>query len=341
MSTPVFYFYGGEDIDFVASGGSFVSTAGGTFRTPWARCALVAYAQPGVQNSAFWSALQSFKTRAPSLWFASQCYTQFIGSNNQTDILRLCDGAVPRIRVEGPPFPAGGVCTVYKQNAAGVATVLGTIGSEWVAAGAPHRIDLQLVYSTSGLLNIYRDNVLIFTYSGDVTTDGATGLDGLQLGAPSYLNSSFNMYWSEVIVSDSDTRGMGGLLTEPPVANGNTHNFDVGSPAAANVNKISINDGTYDGATVAGLIDQYTGPSIPAGAWQVASFGVRARAEVGAFGGPSFAPGGRSGGTDFWGSPYPITTAWQNFPLQTWEIDPTTGAPWAALPVNLGLKAIS
>jgi hypothetical protein len=76
-----------------------------------------------------------------------------------------------------------------------------------------------------------------------------------------------NQTWTPV--SDSDTRGMAGLVTLPPVANGNTHNFDVGTPAASNVNKIIINDSTFDGATTPGLIDQYTIGSLPAGSWQI------------------------------------------------------------------------
>jgi hypothetical protein len=339
VSTPVFYFYGGEDVDFTASGGSFVSTAAGTFRSGVARCALVGYADPGVHNGAFWSALDSFTSYASSLWLSAECWTQFLGHNNANDILRICDGAVPRIRVESSSTGAA-FCTVYKQNAAGAATSLGTIGQEWIPANAVTKMDVQLIYSTTGMLNIYQNNTLIFSYVGDVTTDGTTvGVNGLQLGSNSYLNSSFNIYWSEVIVSDSDTRGMAGLVTLAPVANGNTHNFDVGSPAASHVNKISIDDSTYDGASASGLIDQYTIGSLPAGSWQITSLGIRARAEIAAFGGPLFQPGVRSGSTDFWGSSFAMGYTWQNNNFQSWEVDPTTGAPWSDLPVNIGLKA--
>jgi hypothetical protein len=339
MSTPVFYFYGGEDIDFNQVGsGLSIDSAGGTFRSTYARCSLKCNNIPG----AYWIASRPFtQTNVNTLWQGAQTIGNNPGGATNYIHWGLADASgIPRLEIRGSGGGSGGVFFFCKLDSVGTITQLGSTFFVPYSVTSLDKWDVFVNYSTTGSFSLYFNYNLIFTYSGDLTTNGVTSVQYIMLGCANAGNSGVNAWWSEVIVSDSDTRGMAGLVTLPPVANGNTHNFDVGTPAASNVNEILINDATFDGATTVGMIDQYTIGTLPAGSWQIVSVGIDARAERANFGGPlSLAGGVRSNGGDYWGNSLLLTNTFQNGYVTQFAVDPSTGVPWAALPTNIGIQA--
>jgi hypothetical protein len=125
-----------------------------------------------------------------------------------------------------------------------------------------------------------------------------------------------------------------------PVANGNTHNFDTGSPAASKVNETTLDDTTLDGSTTAGQIDQYTIPAITSGTFGIIAIGVSARMQKGTSGPSKMDLGTRVSGTDYWSTDFSLAASWQT--SQYWQtVDPSTSAAWTALPTNIGLKSVT
>lgn len=334
------YWAGGEDSDYVNIGQNAVSTTTFFFRSAYARCALVVV---GNSNIKFWSAVpgvggSSGWNASPSTFWIGARINQTVQNGFPADMLRITDSSgVVRLRIVGT---ASGVFTIFKQSAALVATQLGspTVSGLTPGATTPDKVDFFINYAVAGSMSMYINGVQIFTFSGDVTTDGQTILNGHQLGA-ACTNNGDNTAWSEFIVADSDTRSWS-LQTLAPVANGNTHNFNTGSPAAANVNEITLSDTTFDGSSVAGEIDQYTVPAIAAGSYSILAIGVSARAQEG-FSGPSkLDTGVRSSATDTWSSDHSLVTAFANY-QDWWNADPATSAAWAALPTNIGLRSVT
>lgn len=344
------YFRGGEDIDFAVIGPNHgLQGTGGRFRAGFARYAME-LAINAVANADFWLAPNKFSVS--SFWFTARINVSG-GTNpglNGNYLWYLTDsGGVIRIRIrlvsQNNAFSSV-IWAVDKVNSVGTATQLGsnfTLSN--IGTSVLCKLDIQCVYSTTGTFNIYMAasdgsaSTLAFTYTGDVTTDSQTLVTGFALGQPGSGGGNY-CDWSEVIVSDTDTRTMG-LVTLAPVANGNTHTFDTGSPAAANVNETTLNLTTFDGSSVAGQIDQYTIGTLPTGTWQILDFAVSAQLIVGATGPLHMDLGVRSGSTpaDYWSSDIAVATNWTTY-VYDWPNDPSTSALWTALPVNIGLRSV-
>lgn len=337
------YFAGGEDSDYVNIGACTVDTTAGRFRSTYARCGLSIPSGAGK----FWSAIpgvgghSGWSSAISQFWFSSRGFTGNVQSS-ATDILRFADaGGVTRIRIS--PISSTQFA-VFKQSAALVATQLGpntnggTAGFLNNSPAIADKLDVFVNYAVSGTITVYLNGIILFTFSGDLTTDANTALQGHQYGA-AVTSGATTMVWSEGIVSDSDTRSWS-LQTLAPVANGNTHNFDVGSPAAANVNEITLSDATFDGASSNGLIDQYTVPALAAGSYSILAVGVSTRAQEG-FSGPSKMDNGvRSSATDTWSADHSLVTAFANY-QDWWTTDPATAVSWTALPTNIGLRSVT
>ncbi len=325
------YFGGGEDSEFYQQGGGTVTTNTSFFRSTYARCALVTSST----TTCFWQNWTAFNVS--TAWFHARL--SWLASSFGSATVRAfgwCDASnVERLRISST---GTNTFKAEKINAAGTSTQLGSdftiVPSNLV--GAPDALDVFIVYNAAGTFTVYWNGIQKFTYSGDVTTDSATALAFIR---PATVAAGGGGAWTELIVADSDTRSWN-LQTLPPVANGNTHDFDTGSPAAANVNEIVLNDATLDGSTTAGQIDQYTIPTIAGGTYTIVAIGVSARMQKGATGPTKMDIGVRSGGTDYWSSDQTLITAWYGY-QNWWNTDPNTSATWAALPSNIGLKSVT
>jgi hypothetical protein len=331
MTTPVIYFAGGEDSEFTQFSGGTVATTAGTFRSAFARCSLT------TSGSAIWQNTSAFS--ASSFWWSAQAAgSSLSGGLGFASTVAFADSSnIVRLRL----IVSSGTGPVYrfdKINAAGTITQLGSSFTLPVSiTGSLDKFDIHIVDAVSGSVDVYLNGTNFFSFTGDTTTDGVSTIAYVKLGG--YSGQSTNR-WSECIVSDTDTRSWS-CQTLQPVANGNTHSFDTGSPAAANVNEITLSDVTLDGSTTANQIDEYTIPALATGTFSIIGVGVSMRAQKGSSGPSKMDAVVRSGTTDYLSSDFSLTTAWANY-QNWWMTDPNTaGLVWAALPVNIGLKSIT
>ncbi len=323
-------FAGGEDSDFLSIGGGGISTSVNNRRSSYSRCALGGINTFGAWISGYSFSASSFWTtlRVNNMTTSGNAYLFTAYDTNFVRRLQFrCSGNIF--------FPA--TMNVEKVNAAGSATSLGTYTQPQGTAigGQTDKIDIFVNYAVSGQILIYMNGLPLFSYSGDVTTDSVTSLCHVGTG----VCGSTTAWFSEMIVADVDTRNFS-LQTLAPVANGNTHNWDTGSPAAANVNEITLDDTTLDGSTTAGQIDQYTIPAPVSGSLSIMAVGISARMTKGTTGPSKMDLGVRSSGADYWSSDLTLITAWGNY-QNWWSTDPATSAAWTGLPTNIGLKSVT
>jgi hypothetical protein len=327
----IIYWAGGEDSDLYQVGGAIVSTNSAGFRSGYARCGLLVNGAASAQ----WIPYVPFSSTTSSFWSTMRVYTGTQGTSNGSKYFSWLDSSgIERLRLVGTG--TNSTYRIEKVDSTPTATQLGSNFTMVTSNGAIlDKLDVYINYNTSGQITVYLNGIQQFTYSGDVTTNSVTALGqinfGYQLAASSWL--------SEMIVSDTDTRSMS-LQTLAPVANGNTHNFDTGSPAAANVNEIVLNDATLDGSTTAGQIDEYTIPALVSGTFSIIAVGISARMQKGATGPSKMDLVVRSGSTDYLSSDQVLTTTWTGY-QNWWVTDPNTSASWTGLPVNIGLKSVT
>jgi hypothetical protein len=234
---------------------------------------------------------------------------------------------------------------VEKVTAANVATTLftGSFVYDTVTTGTEStQFAWHVQYAVAGFCELYYRGILLGSFTGDVTTDGITDLAYIVLGNNAQGPRNF---WSEVMVTDFDPRTCS-LQTFAPVANGNTHNFDTGTPAAANVNEVTLNLTTLDGSTTAGQIDEYTTGAVATGTFDVMAYGVSAFLSKGTSGPSKADLAVRTGGTDFFSSDQVLSTFYDSY-QNWWTLNPNTSAPWLTNQIgstsgfNIGLKSVT
>ena len=251
------------------------------------------------------------------------------------------DGATCRLVVRDTG--TAGTWAVYKRNAAGTYTQLGSNFTTGLSS-AVTAFDIHVVYGTSGSVTIYLAGAQVFSFSGDTTTDSATTLSSVELAG--IATGSNNVIWSEVFVADSDTRGSGLWLMNSSTA-GNAQTWS-GTPS--NVNEQVTADTTYIAAASAGLIEEFKtgGIALPTGSWGVAAVKMIARALVGTSGPQHVEYVTRVGSTDYvggsWAPPVgSFATDTQNY-MQA--LNPGTGVAWTtgdltATTFNYGVESVT
>lgn len=326
------YFAGGEDCDHFSGGsGSAISTTSGAFRSSYARCGLQAISS----SNGYWQNSLSYVGTPTAFWFSAR----LAAANNAsgTYLLKFGDTSnFTRLQI----VTSSGNLIVQKVNTAGTATTLTNTLSAWNGGfsgntAGTDKLDIHWVNDASGSIDIWLNGNKVFNYSGDTTTETMA----IAWHRLSNCGNAVVCVWSEILVVDVDARSFS-LQTLAPVSNGNTHNFDTGTPAAANVNETTLSDSTLDGSSSAGQIDQYTIPSLVSGSFSVVAIGVSARMQKGSSGPTKMDLGVRSGSTDYWSSDQVLTTTWAAY-QNWWTTDPNTSAAWTALPSNIGLESVA
>lgn len=266
------------------------------------------------------------------------------GANNLAGVKTLMfrSGSVSRIELRCKTVNTGDV-GVYKVNAAGTATLLASASSN-IVSGTQIRLDIQISYSASGFVRLYYNGTLVAdTGTVDVTTDGATSLDGFVLGGLSASPSSLPLYWSEIITSTDDTRSMS-LLTVSPSAAGNSQGFDTNT--VGNINEVTTNDSTLISSATANQIAQYTIATPGAiGNPSVNAVALWTRAQRGGTGPQNLQHSVRTSSTDSFSATKALN-ATMGQQVTTWEVNPVTGAYWTASEIsaagfNIGVKSIA
>lgn len=330
-----YYFVGGEDADFLRIGNTAVNTATtAARRTANARCALTT----GFANieTTGWAAQLS--TTVTSCWVTGRIYIITLSSPLTThDLIAFTDGTTRRlmVTVDGGGFARA---RISKQNAAGTRSVLAT-GSIQFEPSVLYKIDVQVIsYGASGTVNVYVDGLLWVTYTGDLTTDGATSLSGLVFGN---LAVNATHHWSEMICSDEDTRPMS-LVTLPPAADGNTFAWTNSYTA---IDEITTDDTDLSASGTADQLAQTTVTSSGiVGTPAILAVAVNARAMRGATGPQNLQLNVRTASTDYFSSNVGLTTTFAKT-SNVWATNPNTAAAWTYTDItgsfNVGVKSIT
>lgn len=235
-------------------------------------------------------------------------------------------------------------------NAAGTFTNIGAVFNAFFSASpsTPDSFDVQISnYATSngGSVNIWINGTLAFSVSGvTLATDSNTTINNWRLcGCHPGANGPIPFTYSEVIVSDTDTRNLS-LATLTPAADGNTVNWDTGD--VSNVNETTLNDITLNASGTAGQVQQYTIGSLPSGSFGVIGLGINARAQQGSAGGPTKLDFGyRTGSTDYWDTDISLPVALGRVSTVLYT-NANTGAAFTTgdlntVGFNVGLKSVT
>lgn len=336
------YFAGSEDIDFTFYAGMAIRTSTASFRPSWVRSGVGDGA--GQVASA---AENAVAFTATTFWAQARFCNSFAAgmvANSYIMELRSSDH-LPRLRfkVTNGSGPTN-TFSVVKTDAVGAETVLFSGSVTWDTPGTGNEataLTWQVNYAVAGSVQVWYKGVSLGSFSGDVTTNSLTSLSYVAVKGSGGGN---NCFWSEVMVVDFDCR-TAGLQVFAPVANGNTHNFDTGTPAAANVNEQTLNLNTLDGSTTAAQIDEYTTGAVIVGTFDVMAYGVSFLATKGTSGPSKMDAMVRTGGTDFVSADFSLTTYYANY--QNWFITNPGGGNWLTTQIgstagfNIGVKSVT
>jgi hypothetical protein len=195
---------------------------------------------------------------------------------------------------------------------------------------------------------MYLAGTQVINFSGNPCTDAATQLNQVEFasangGAGGTVSNGGGTGWSEIIIADQDTRGMG-LWTLNPTAAGNTQSWTPNT--VANVNKATINDTTNVSTGSNNALSEWTTPtSPPAGTWNVLAVVQEARVLRGTTGPQNFEWLLRTtDGTDHVTGSVNPSTSFGNFSNQIWATNPFTTSAWAITDIaagfNLGIESL-
>ena len=335
MTSPILW-CGGEDIDFqfigqIGTQGAYVQTTAGFFRSGYARCAIAIDSQN--QNNCF-ARIPVGSFISSSFWLSCQVHVGTGVNAPGSDVIRFLDGSgIPRIilRVNSSSVPTSII--VQTIDAIGNRTQIGPTIPIMFSISAVVKLDFNIVYSPSGSINIFQNNILLFTFNGDITTDGNNYIQGVDFGGIAASGGCHEVHWSEVIVSTRNTRAMS-LVTQSPVGNGATDTFTQG--AASNVNEVTLSTSSVDYSTTAGQTQLYTVTAIPAGSFSILDVRQSGYVAVGDSGPQhiDFAVG--TSGTTYLSSSLSPAIAWNNLQYGWGGINPNTGVNWIAADLNSG-----
>jgi len=326
----------GEDGDFAyynasTANGIFIATAPNypaTFRSAanaaanYARCAIGAAGGTGYMARLWPSGPQQtawLGCRIFVPWFVNFAYQTvfFFGLTDANGVLRI-----------GFAYNNSGTTfQVVKISAAGSVTSLGNSISAFSQAnswtsGGPDQLSVNFDYASTGFLTVYINGAQVFTYSGDITTDGMTALGGTYHGAGT-VQSNAPILYSECVLSDSDTRDMS-VFTLVPNAPGTA---DQWTGQVSNVDEITVNDGIYDTTSTSGAIQRYLMSAIPTGNYEILAKASHIRATQGSGSLTHIALAELLNGTANVTAPVAFPTAFG--PVQFLEtVNPVTGVAW-------------
>jgi hypothetical protein len=332
------FFVGVEDINFSPIGTPEVNAGGALYRPAWARCALACGLPGGFGRASYWRVPSYWGLAvAGAWWWTARIYSLMDTTAAYPFMSFLSAGDVPRLEIwVGPPTGiANAVWQIWKIDAAGNRTYLTTFTGP-IGQSAVQKIDIYVNYSTSGSIRVWADSDMLASFDGDVTTDGVATLTGFQIGPYAQI------WCSEMLWSDVDTRSIIGVATLAPLANGNTDNWDAG--AVSDVNEIVFNDGTVNSSGTAGQLQQYTVAPLPVTQGAVRSVMLSARAAA--------LPGGpqnldlvlRTNSVDTGSLMAAPGAGFNNGPGAIWQGNPVTGLPWTlhdliSPPFNIGMQS--
>jgi hypothetical protein len=273
MADPVFHFIGGEDIDFSSGLAPTVSTTGERMRTAYSRCALYPPLNSWITSKQFTAITEGF-IHAMSYCVTSDTY----GGTPEAYIIGFSNSAYPTSGIFiCLPQSVNGYISLVKISTAGVVTTLATSVLPWIVSNTVQQFDLELFdYGASGTLNLSIDGVLRLTYSGDISIAGISEFDVVSnKGFCDSNGHSRYAYISEICVSDSDTRGLLGVMTRVSIDVGDTNDM-TGTYEA--INEVSKSDADLLFTNTIDHDAQFALSAMPTGDYRILARRIAARA---------------------------------------------------------------
>jgi hypothetical protein len=276
---------GGEDLDFTNGATPAVSISGGYYRSTFARCAVSApVAGTPIKSVTF--------SPVTSVWLSAQVYCY---ANTASQLIGLGKSGVNSALFLGTDAANNHKFALIRVSA-GVVTQLAAEAGASLVNSACHRVDIQVVnYGVSATFNIWVAGVLIISYSGDITLSGAANLNQVWCA-----QSATFCAISEVVVADSDTRGLPGVMTGALTGAGAT---DQWTGVYSTINQTTISDLNPNYSNTTGQDQQFVITAPPGGVFLVAAVKIAARAAMSASTPTHLALGYRSGGTVAFSNP--------------------------------------
>jgi len=320
-------FAGGEDSDF-SLGSTPVDTTAGRFRSGYARCGL-----GGVNSSTTaWQANSASFTASPltSLWFSARIWnTGFTSTGNYFALIGV---SLSSVSGKGIWIAAGNNSSkVQLQKVDGTVTVLATEAGVSLSTGSVRKLDVNIQnYGASSTITVYVDQNPIITYTGNSAVTGVSGFDQIGLQSPTGGGSQ-NYTFSEVIVSDQDTRALS-LVTLAPNGAGTTQQW---TGAYTDISEVTLSDATLASTNTVTQDQQATLSDLPAGSFAIKEIVVSARATTPAGStATKVGLGLRSGASISPGTLQTANASFATYQQLMGPNDPATGSPWTAAAVN-------
>lgn len=269
MALPVDLWIGGEDVDFLTALELGISTNTAHFRSAYARCAIGQGTGTAVPRQ---NQFLAFPAGAvTSAWLSFRMFhnvnvlsNQFIGfglaGTNKGLFLGVSTASTTRLALS-------------KYDGA-TRTELATEAGNLFTTAVLHKIDMQVVnYGATATVNVFLNGAQVITFSGNVAVSGMTNFDCLY----QFLNTSVsNTHWeSEIIVRDSDTRGIIGLKSDALTGAGTTNNWL--NNTFSNINGTTISDANPTNINTTGTDQQYNITDIADPIYIVTSVKIAAR----------------------------------------------------------------
>jgi hypothetical protein len=307
---------GQEDIDFPNGGAVTSNTTAGLFRTGYARCAIQSSSTGLLKSSLFpggavtsaWFTCRSLETNNAFTVPLPMIGVGKSGSNN---------GLFIGLTTTTP-------CKIGLMTYNGTTiTTLATESGNSMTSSVLNRFDVQIIsYGTSATVNVYLNQVFLFTFTGNVTVTGMTNFDSIYIYEPGATGVSCH---SEIIVADEDTRSFS-LMTMAPISAGTTSSW---TGLFSAVNPITINDANSVFTNTVSQDTQFNVTALPSGTFAVRQVKVNARMSATAGSTATHvATGFNLSGTVSVGTPFgPLGTAFVDEETY-YTNNPVTSAAW-------------
>ncbi len=329
------YFAGGEDISFPSFGSYLVNTVSGRFRSGWARCGLAATQNTptgGAHSSVFGAGAQT------SAWLSFRIYLDSSLNTSQMLVGLGLSGTNNALGV-GSDTSNSAKVAIFKYDGTTRTQLAAETGTSWAVSTA-FKIDMQVIsYGASATVNVYVNGILTVTFTGDVTVSGMTNFDSVYLLPNPFFGVASPVY-SEIFVTDTDTRGFLGLQTEALTGAGTTNSFT--NDTFTNINGISFSDANPTYTNTAAQDQQYTLTAPTPTSYSVSGVVITARMAASSGSTPTqIKLGYNSGGTKGFGTgaAKTLTTGYATY-TQIDTVNPVTGVAFtqselAALQLDL------
>jgi hypothetical protein len=321
-----------EDISCIFQGTVSVDATSGHFDSSYARLSLKPTASAAAVPPPNRIQTNTFSAASADFWVSATYFNTGATAGSNAVWVEFSDAGTQRLLIRGTGTNQTYKLTKRTGGGSPTNTDLATATGTICAATTRCKLDIHVVYSSSGSVNVYNNGTLILSYSGDVTTDSATTLNQVDFAAEDNVNNSS---WSEIIVSDSDTRSMR-MVTCAPSAAGLPSSSWTGT--ASNINANTASDVTFNYTTTSNDFSNWqSGCTIPtSGTTSVIDVRSYGRLAIGASGPQnarfSFNESSTSydNGADLSG----ITTSFTNLKYDWGATSPATSAAWTPSELN-------